>query len=183
MTGVQTCALPIYSVRAGLPDLARAFRARALIAGSVAGVVAIGGLVVLHNDARSLFDGLTSGGGLVFVIASALAGIATLALVWVQRFELARFSAAAAVACVTIGWAFAQSPYLLPDRLTLDQAAAPNATLVATLIGVCAGLVILIPSLYLLYSLTLRGRLDQEFEPLDQRFQPLPGSGSSEGGT
>jgi cytochrome bd ubiquinol oxidase subunit II len=170
------------SVRAGLPDLARAFRARALIAGSVAGVVAIGGLVVLHDDARSLFDGLTSGGGLVFVIASALAGAATLALVWMQRFELARFSAAAAVACVTIGWAFAQSPYLLPDRLTLDQAAAPNATLVATLIGVCAGLVILVPSLYLLYSLTLRGRLDQEFEPLDQRFQPLPGSGSTEGG-
>jgi cytochrome d ubiquinol oxidase subunit II len=171
------------SVRVGLPDLARAFRARALIAGSVAGVVAIGGLVVLHNDARSLFDGLTSGGGLFFVIASALAGAATLALVWMQRFELARFSAAAAVACVTIGWAFAQSPYLLPDRLTLDQAAAPNATLVATLIGVCVGLVILIPSLYLLYSLTLRGRLDQEFEPLDQRFQPLPRSGSSEGGT
>ncbi|MDQ2939363.1 MAG: cytochrome d ubiquinol oxidase subunit II [Actinomycetota bacterium] len=164
------------SVRAGLPDMQRAFRARALIAGVAAGVVAIGGLVVLHDDARPLFDGLTSGGGLVFVIASAVAGAATLALVWVERFEVARFTAAAAVTCVTTGWAFGQSPYLLPKHLTLDQAAAGHATLVATLIGVAIGMVVLIPSLYLLYSLTLRGRLDQEFEPLDQRFRPLSAS-------
>jgi cytochrome d ubiquinol oxidase subunit II len=161
------------SVRAGLPDMQRAFRARALIAGVAAGIVAIGGLIVLRDDARPLFDGLTSGGGLVFVIASAVAGGVTLALVWVERFELARFTAAAAVACVTIGWAFAQSPYLLPDQLTLDGAAAGDATLVATLIGVAIGMLVLVPSLYLLYSLTLKGRLDQQFEPLDQRFRPL----------
>jgi cytochrome bd ubiquinol oxidase subunit II len=161
------------SVRAGLPDMQRAFRARALIAGVAAGIVAIGGLFVLRDDARPLFDGLTSGGGLAFVIASAGAGGVTLALVWVERFELARFTAAAAVACVTIGWAFAQSPYLLPDQLTLDGAAAGDATLVATLIGVAIGMLILVPSLYLLYSLTLKGRLDQQFEPLDQRFRPL----------
>jgi cytochrome d ubiquinol oxidase subunit II len=164
------------SVRAGLPDLARAFRARALVAGGVAGLIAIGGLAVLHGDARELFDGLTSGGGIVFVICSAIAGAATLILVWNERFELARFSSAAAVACVAIGWAFAQSPYLLPGQLTLEQAAAPDATLVATLIGVAAGLVVLIPSLYLLYSLTLKGRLDQDFEPLDQRFRPISAS-------
>jgi cytochrome bd ubiquinol oxidase subunit II len=161
------------SVRAGLPDMQRAFRARALIAGVAAGIVAIGGLIVLRDDARPLFDGLTSGGGLVFVIASAVAGGVTLALVWVERFELARFTAAAAVACVTIGWAFAQSPYLLPNQLTLDGAAAGDATLVATLIGVAIGMLVLFPSLYLLYSLTLKGRLDQQFEPLDQRFRPL----------
>jgi cytochrome d ubiquinol oxidase subunit II len=161
------------SVRAGLPDMERAFRARALIAGVVAGIVAIGGLVVLRSDARPLFDGLTSDGGLVFVIASAVAGAMTLALVWAKRYELARFTAAAAVACVTIGWAFAQSPYLLPNQLTLDRAAAGDATLVATLIGVALGMLVLVPSLYLLYSLTLKGRLDQEFEPLDQRFRPL----------
>ena len=161
------------SVRAGLPDMERAFRARALIAGVVAGAVAIGGLFVLHSDARPLFDGLTSDGGLVFVIASAVAGGTTLVLVWVRRYEFARFTAAAAVASVTIGWAFAQSPYLLPDQLTLDRAAAGDATLVATLIGVGLGMLVLVPSLYLLYSLTLKGRLDQEFEPLDQRFRPL----------
>jgi cytochrome d ubiquinol oxidase subunit II len=169
------------SVRAGLPDMERAFRARALIAGVAAGIVAIGGLFVLRSDARSLFDGLTSDGGLVFVIASAVAGGTTLALVWIRRYELARFTAAAAVASVTIGWAFAQSPYLLPDQLTLDRAAAGDATLVATLIGVALGMLVLVPSLYLLYSLTLKGRLDQEFEPLDQRFRPLS-AGDPRGG-
>jgi cytochrome d ubiquinol oxidase subunit II len=161
------------SVRAGLPDMAQAFRARALIAGVVAGVVAIGGLIVLREDARTLFDGLTSGAGLAFVIASGVAGAVTLALVWTGGYEVARVTAAAAVACVTIGWAFAQSPYLLPQHLTLEEAVAGDATLVAMLVGVAVGMVVLLPSLYLLYSLTLRGRLDQQFEPLDQRFRPL----------
>jgi cytochrome d ubiquinol oxidase subunit II len=161
------------SVRAGLPDLERAFRARALGSGLAAGAVAIGGLAVLSSDAPDLYDGLTSGGGIACVAASALAGIATLALVWLGRFETARYTAAAAVASVTIGWAVAQSPYLLPGELTLDAAAASDDTLVAMLVSVAVGLVVLVPSLYWLYSLTLRGRLDQEFEPLDQRFRPL----------
>ena len=49
------------SVRAEQPDLARAFRARALLAGAASGAVAIGGLLVLRSDARALYDGLTSG--------------------------------------------------------------------------------------------------------------------------
>jgi cytochrome d ubiquinol oxidase subunit II len=162
------------SARAGIPDLERAFRTRAIGSGLAAGAVAIGGLLVLRWDARELYDGLTSGGGLAFVVSSAAGGVATLWLVWRGRFEAARVTAAIAVASVTIGWAFAQSPHILPGELTLDQAAADNATLVAVLVStVAVGLVLLLPSLYLLYSLTLRGRLDQRFEPLDQRFRPL----------
>ena len=161
------------SRRAGLPDLVRAFRVRALGAGAVAGAVALGGLFVVREDARPLYDGLTSGGGLVMVIASAVAGAATLGLVWRERFGLARLTAAAAVASITVGWAFAQSPYLLPGELTLEDAAASDATLTALLASVAAGFVILVPSLLFLYRLVLQGRLDQEFEPLDQRFRPL----------
>jgi cytochrome bd ubiquinol oxidase subunit II len=161
------------SVRAGLPDMAQAFRARALIAGVVAGVVAIGGLIVLREDARTLFDGLTSGAGLAFVIASGVAGAVTLALVWTGGYEVARVTAAAAVAFVPMGWGFAQSQNLIPQHLSLEEGVAGDATLVAMLVGVAVGMVVLLPSLYLLYSLTLRGRLDQQFEPLDQRFRPL----------
>jgi cytochrome bd ubiquinol oxidase subunit II len=159
--------------RAGLPDMVRAFRARALASGVVAGVVAIGGLFVVREDARQLYDGLTSGGGLVLVILSALAGAATLVLVWTGRFGLARITAAGAVAAVMVGWAFAQSPYLLPDDLTLDEAAASDATLTALVIAVAVGMLVLVPSLFYLYKLVLQGRLDQQFEPLDQRFRPL----------
>src|SRR3954468_22920905 len=62
------------SARAEQPALVRAFRARALGSGVAAGVVAMAGLLILRSDARSLFDGLTSGGGLAMVIVSALAG-------------------------------------------------------------------------------------------------------------
>jgi cytochrome bd ubiquinol oxidase subunit II len=160
------------SVRAGVPDLASAFRARALGAGALAGLVALGGLLELHYDARPLYDGLTSGGGLVAVLLSALAGAGTLVLVWRERFAAARFCAAAAVACVTVGWAVAQSPYLLPGQLTVHQAAASHGALTALLVGLAAGAVILAPALILLYRLVLQGRLDQDFEPLDQRFKP-----------
>jgi cytochrome bd ubiquinol oxidase subunit II len=164
------------SERADQPDLVRAFRARALGMGALTGVVALGGLLVLRDDAPDLYDGLTSGGGLVMVIASALAGMATLALVWRERFGVARFSAALAVVCIVVGWALAQDPYLLPPELTLDEAAASDATLSAVLIGVGLGMIILAPSLWLLYHLVLQGRLDQEYEPLDQRFRPLTAS-------
>jgi cytochrome d ubiquinol oxidase subunit II len=158
------------SVRAEQPDLARAFRARALLAGGASGVVAIGGLLVLRSDARALFDGLTSGGGLVMVIVSAAAGAATLWLVWSERYGLARASAALAVVAIVVGWALAQRPYLLPPDLKLDDAAAAGATLDAVVIVVALGMLILGPSLWYLYRLVLRGQLDQTYEPLDQRF-------------
>ena len=168
------------SRRAGQPDLERAFRARALGAGAVSGLVALGGLFVIREDARPLFDGLTSGLGLVFVLASAVAGAATLALIWTERYGPARLTSAAAVTCITVGWAAAQSPDLLPGALTLEQAAASDTVLASLLACVALGLVILVPSLWYLYRLVLKGTLDQEYEPLDQRFRPLTASDEPE---
>jgi cytochrome d ubiquinol oxidase subunit II len=174
LTGAYLAAVYLAgdSQRAGLDDLVRAFRARALGAGVVTGVVALAGLIVLRDDARDLYDGLTSGGALALVVVSGLAGLATLALVWSERYGLARVTAAAAVAAIVIGWLLAQKPYILPPELTLDEAKASDATLSAVVIGVGAGMVILAPSLWFLYRLVLQGRLDQEYEPLDQRFHP-----------
>jgi cytochrome bd ubiquinol oxidase subunit II len=146
------------AMRRGVPDLERAFRTRALGTGVVAGLVAAGGLVVLHEDAHGLYRSLVAGDGLPALIVSLVAGLATLGLVWVQRYEAARYSAALAVAAVVVGWALAQKPVLLPG-LTVSQAAAPHDTLVAVLVSVAAGGVLLAPSLWLLFSLTLRGTL------------------------
>jgi cytochrome bd ubiquinol oxidase subunit II len=161
------------SVRAGLPDLARAFRARALGAGVITGAVALAGLLVLRSDARPLFDGLTSGGGLAAVIVSGIAGAVTLWLIATERYGAARWSSAVAVAAITVGWVLAQDPYLLPPELTLDEAAASNATLATLLIGMGLGALVLVPSLWYLYRLVLQGRLDQDYEPLHQRFMPI----------
>jgi cytochrome d ubiquinol oxidase subunit II len=162
------------SVRAGQPDMVRAFRARALGSGVVAGALALGGLFVVREDTRSLYDGLTSGGGLALVIASGVAGLVTLGLEWRGRFESARYTAAVAVASIVAGWALAQRPELLPGELTLDEAAASDATLAALLISVLVGMLVLLPSLRYLFRLLLRGQLDREFDPLtaaDDRTQ------------
>ena len=151
--------------RAGRSDLVRAFRTRALGSGAAAGALAIAGLAVLNSDAPDLFDGLTSGLGLACVVISALAGLVTLALEWTERFELARFSAALAVAAIVAGWAAAQEPYLLPPDLTVTEAAAPDATLVALLIACGAGMLVLVPALIWLFRLAVSGRLAYEEEP------------------
>jgi cytochrome d ubiquinol oxidase subunit II len=148
------------SRRLGDSELEEYFRARALVSAVVGGVLAVVGLFVLHSDARRLYDGLVGGDGLPALIVSALAGAATLALVWRRRYELARVGASAAVAAVVAGWALAQQPVVLPG-LTVSQAAAPRETLVAVIIAVVAGAVVLFPSLGLLFSLVLRGRFDQ----------------------
>ena len=174
LTGAYLAAvfLAADSVRAEQPDLAAAFRARALGAGLVTGAAAVGSLLVVRSDARPLFDGLTSGAGLAAVLASAAFGAGTLALVATRRYEPARYTAAAAVGAVTVGWALAQDPYLLPGELTLDDGAAADATLTALVVAVGLGFLILAPSLWYLYRLVLRGTLDQAYEPLDQRFRP-----------
>ena len=87
----------------------------------MAGALAIAGLAVVNSEAPDLYDGLTSGAGLACVIGSAVAGVATLAFEWRERFEIARYTAAAAVAAIVAGWAFAQEPYLLPPDLTVRR--------------------------------------------------------------
>jgi cytochrome d ubiquinol oxidase subunit II len=149
------------AARLGQADLVEAFRARALVTGLVAGAATAAGLVVLRGDARPLFDGLTSGAGVVAVAATAVAGVGTLALVWRGRFEAARYSAAVAVSAIVVGWALAQEPTLLPG-LTVHEAAAGHATLEAVVIAAAAGAVLLVPSLALLFSLVLRGRFDED---------------------
>jgi cytochrome d ubiquinol oxidase subunit II len=145
--------------RLGEQTLERDFRVRALAAGVVAGALALAGLLVVRSDVPRLWHGLTTGAGLAMVVLSAAAGVATLALVGTDRFGPARASAAVAVAAIIAGWAFAQKPVFLPG-LTIEQAAAGHATLVAVVISAAAGAVVLVPSLVLLFRLFLLGRLD-----------------------
>jgi len=149
------------AVRRGSAELERAFRGRALATGVVAGGLAVAGLVVVHAEAHRIYERLVGLPGLPALIVSAVAGLGTLALVWMRRYEAARYSAAAAVAAIVAGWALAQQPVLLPG-LTVSQAAAGHDTLVAIVVSVAAGTLVLAPSLALLFTLTLRGRLGYE---------------------
>jgi cytochrome d ubiquinol oxidase subunit II len=149
------------AARAGLDDLAAAFRIRALGAGVVTGAIAFAGLAVVAYDADRLGDNLFAWPAVAAIAASAAAGLATLELVRRSRFEAARYGASAAVAAVVAGWALAQRPELLPG-LTVEEAAAGRPVLIATIAGVALGAVILIPSLALLFGLVLHGRFDEQ---------------------
>jgi cytochrome d ubiquinol oxidase subunit II len=140
-------------------ELEASFRMRALIAGLIAGAIALAGIAVLHSDAHPLYHRLLHSDALAGLIVSLLAGLLTLELVRRSRFETARYTAALAVAAVIGGWALAQNPILLRG-LTVRQAAAPHDTLVVVIVAVLAGAVILFPSLALLFRLVLRGQLD-----------------------
>jgi cytochrome d ubiquinol oxidase subunit II len=148
------------SVRYAEPDLAAAFRHRALLAGLVSGALALAGLLVMRGSGLDL----THGAAFALVCVSGAGGLATLILCWRSRFGLARLTAALAVGAVVVGWAAAQAPRFLPG-MTVTQAAAGRSTLVALVIAVAAGSVILVPALALLFTLFLRGRLDTPESP------------------
>ena len=150
--------------RTGDAELEGYFRRRAIGAGVVTGALAVAGIVALHEDARYVYDGLTSD-GLPLVIVSALSGMAALvalargSAVWPRPF------AVAAVATVVWGWGVAQHPYLLPTSLKIDAAAAPHATLVSLVVVLAAAVLIIAPALGLLYTLHQRSALDEEAPP------------------
>ena len=119
--------------RAGSSDLERYFTTRALASGLATGALAVAGIVVLHADARYLYDGLTHE-GLPLVILSALCGLGAVVLLRRGARRGARPLAVGAVVAVVWGWGVAQYPYLLPQKLTIADGAATSATLTAVLI-------------------------------------------------
>jgi cytochrome d ubiquinol oxidase subunit II len=160
---VSSCAylaavyLSADAARDGDDALEDEFRRRALGAGVVAGIVAFAGIFVVNADRHSLFRSLMMGRALPAVVASFVAGLATLALVYRRRFEPARYCGAAAVAAIILGWALARWPTILPG-LTIRQAAAGHDALVWIVVAVLGGGVILFPTLGLLFRLALTGR-------------------------
>lgn len=142
--------------RSGNPMLVAQFRRRALLAGGFAGIVAAAGLVLLRHQSSVLSHGLLHR-SLSLIILSAIAGAATLALLYTNHLATARISAALAVVAVLWGWAAAQYPYVLSGKLTIAQAASEPAVLKATILSLSIGAVLLVPSLLLLYILFQRG--------------------------
>jgi cytochrome d ubiquinol oxidase subunit II len=145
--------------RLGDPDMVEYFRRRAIAAAVVAGVVALAGIVVLHDDATYVFHGLTAR-ALPLVILSAICGLGSLAFLARANHSGARLLAMGAVATVVLGWGVAQYPYILPTSLRLSAAAAPDATLWSVTVVFVIAAVVILPSLGLLYVLDQRDLLD-----------------------
>jgi cytochrome bd ubiquinol oxidase subunit II len=163
--GVLTLALfaflaAIYlAAAAPTDDLRYDFRLRALGAAVVVFAAAISSLLVAPSEAPHVAIRLaTTPSALLFQLAIAAGGLATLVALWRERWQLARVAAAAQVSLILWGWAMAQHPYVIPFTLTIGDAAAPRVTLELLLGGLVIGSVILLPSLAYLFAVFSRSQ-------------------------
>jgi cytochrome bd ubiquinol oxidase subunit II len=158
---VLTCAflaavlLTYEAGRTGDQKLISACRARAIGIAVAAGALVLVALLPVRSDAPVLYEGLTTT-ALPLVIASIVAGFATILFLWKQRVALARITALLAVAAVVFGWGVAQYPFLIVDVVTIDQAAGATATLWGLLIVFGITAITVVPSLVYLYWVTQR---------------------------
>lgn len=137
------------------------FARRATVAAAAVGAVALVGIFVLRDDAPYVGGRLT-GAALPLVVLSLLAGGANLVLLRRGVRSWTRPVGVLAVVAIIWAWGVAQYPYLLPTSLTIDAGAAGNATL-TWLLGVAVAAVLVVgPSLALLFSLDRRSMLGED---------------------
>jgi len=162
---VATCAYlaAVFLVRdAGAArdaELRRYFTRRALAAAVIAGVAALGGVIALHAEARFVYDGLT-GDGLPLLILSAACGLGALGLLARGRAGGVRAAAVGAVVAVLWGFFVALHPYMLPESLTIEDAAGAGATLTSVIVVFAIAGAVCLPALALLYLLSQRRALE-----------------------
>ena len=129
------------------------FTHRAQAAAIVAGALSLAALATLHGSNPVMYARLT-GRALPLVILAGVCGLAVLVLLSLGRTQGTRVVAALGVAAVVWGWGVAQYPVLLPGTaVTLSNAGAPDATLVALVILFIVAVLLIAPSFALLYSL------------------------------
>jgi cytochrome bd ubiquinol oxidase subunit II len=145
---------------AGDEDLRDYFARRGLIVAVLAGVGAVIGVIALHQDARFIYDGLTSWPGIALVILSGVCGLAALGLLVTGRHTGLRVAAVGAGVAMIWGYFAAAFPYILPTSLKISEAAGPSGTLTSVIVVFIAAAVLVIPSLILLYTLSQRSALE-----------------------
>ncbi|HTS87672.1 MAG TPA: cytochrome d ubiquinol oxidase subunit II [Gemmatimonadales bacterium] len=140
------------TVEATEPDLQEDFRVRALAAGLVTFVSAMTTLVLAHDEAPLVWNGLVATPKALAVhLLTGCAAVLALWALWRRRYRLARGAAIVQVTLILWGWGLAQYPYLLPPSTTIHESAAPLFTLQLVLGALVVGAVLLFPSLaYLL---------------------------------
>jgi cytochrome d ubiquinol oxidase subunit II len=141
------------------PEMEDWFGHRAQLTAVVTGVVALVGIAVLHADSPRLFRDLL-GRALPLVILSGLCGLGSLLLLRRLSPRLVQVLAVTATAAIVAGWGVAQYPYLLGTHLSIDAAAAPRSTLWALTVVAVAAVLLVVPSIGLLFALAQRGRLE-----------------------
>jgi cytochrome d ubiquinol oxidase subunit II len=132
------------------------FTRRAQAAAIVAGALSLAILAELSTSSPALYARLT-GRALPPAVLAGACGLAVLALLAAGRPKGIRVIAALGVAAVVWGWGVARYPVLLPGTtVTLTNAGAPQATMVAITVVFIVAVLLVGPSFALLFTLQSR---------------------------
>lgn len=142
------------------PGLLGYFQRRVIASGIALIVMGTIALAVILTQSPSLGHSMLAGLGLPFALVTMLLTPVVMVLVWRGTFFWFRTLTVMAVGSMVFAWGFAQSPYLLPARLTIRQAIAPPATQELLLIVTAALVLLVVPALALLYYLDQRSALE-----------------------
>lgn len=142
----------IYLILETRGEVREDFRRRALASGGVVAILAMLMLPITALEAPRLWSNL-----ITLQDAPVLAAGAGLALlsgwaVWTRRYRLGRIAAAGEVVILLLGWALAQWPYIIYPDMSLASSAAPAPTLQFLLATLPLGALLLVPALWLLFS-------------------------------
>ena len=129
------------------------FRDRALLAAAAVAVIASVDLLLARSGAPIMWSALTEGSfATVLRVAAAISALGAMFSLWRRQYQAARISAIIEVSLILWGWALGQFPLLVPPDITVENAAAPTATLRLLTIALLAGLTLLAPSLRYLFK-------------------------------
>jgi cytochrome d ubiquinol oxidase subunit II len=144
--------LTVEAVNNASPQLVEAFRLRGLIAGAITALLGALGLLLSRTAAPLLWRGMVNH-ALFLILVTMLIGLATAWMLFVRYYSVARLCIAVETAFLLGSWGVSQIPYLVPPDITVNAGAGAPATLYLLLIGVSVGLLITLPSIYLLFYL------------------------------
>ena len=146
------------TVEASQHELQEDFRMRALIAGIVVGILALTVFIFSGTGAPTVRAGISrSWWALALHLFTAIFSSGAFYALWIRKYRLARFCAAAQVSLIILGWALAQFPYLVEPDMTIYSAAAPRTTLQLLIVALAAGVLVLFPAYYYLFRIFKSG--------------------------
>ncbi len=154
LLAVALCAFlaAVYLTLETSGELQEDFRRRAVISGISTAVIATIALPIAINGAPVLWEQLIWGRATPLVVGTVVLGFVAMAGSYFRRYKLARLATIAEVACIVVGWALAQAPYMIVPDITVTGSAAPASALGPQLVALSIGMVFLLPSLaFLLY--------------------------------
>ena len=133
-------------------ELREDFRQRAIIAGSTTALLA--GLVLFFawREANWFFQRLLSWQTLPVTLAGLACFAGSAWSVFTRRYRTSRILAAGEIALILVGWGLAQHPYLVYPDIPFRGVAAPTPTLRFVVLSLIPGAAVILPSLYLLFS-------------------------------